>query len=247
MNDNDLHELATPFALDAIEDDERRMFETHLETCGDCLATVDAVRGTLGDLSDETAVAPPAAMRDAVLQRIAQTPQEGPAPTPLPVGEPPFSPDHGDGDADVIPIRRRGRWLGLVTTAAGIAAVFIAAVLVLGGDTTSDVIGAPDARIIQVEAPAGTTASLTFSAERMQAVFTADDLAEPGDDSTYQLWVIAGDVPRPAGTFVPDEDGSVQVLLDETVETGQVIGLTIEPAGGSPAPTGDILVAQPVT
>ncbi len=272
MNDNDLHQLATPFALDAIGDEERRRFEAHLDGCHGCRQTVAAVRETLGDLAEETAVAPPVSMRDSVMQRIARTPQDAApredassgSPTPVPPprqGEtheavpapreavaPPDAPVADDTTGgDVIPLGGRRRWAALVTAAAGIAAVFIAAVLVLGGDTAEDVIAAPDARVIEVEAPAGTTASLTFSPDRMQAVFTADDLADPGDDSTYQLWVIAGDVPRPAGTFVPDDDGSVQVLLDEEVETGQIIGLTIEPEGGSPAPTGDILVAQPVT
>ena len=49
-----------------------------------------------------------------------------------------------------------------------------------------------------------------------------------------------------AGVFRPDSDGGALVLLDGEVRPGLVLGLTIEPAGGSEAPTGDILIAQEV-
>ena len=66
------------------------------------------------------------------------------------------------------------------------------------------------------------------------------------ESETYQLWLIGDEGPKSAGVFQPDSDGGALVLLDGDVRPGLVLGLTIEPAGGSIAPTGEILVAQEV-
>jgi anti-sigma-K factor RskA len=58
---------------------------------------------------------------------------------------------------------------------------------------------------------------------------------------TYQLWLIDESGPVPAGTFVPDSDGTAAVLLEGKAAPGQVVGITVEPSGGSPAPTGEVL------
>ncbi|MGW7790611.1 anti-sigma factor [Streptomyces tricolor] len=75
----DLHSLAAPYALDALEPGERRRFEKHLAGCDRCAAEVrdlaeDAVR-----LAWSTAAPAPAALRDRVLAAVRSTPQE-PAP-----------------------------------------------------------------------------------------------------------------------------------------------------------------------
>jgi anti-sigma-K factor RskA len=66
-----------------------------------------------------------------------------------------------------------------------------------------------------------------------------------GDQQTYELWLIpAGGEPQPAGLFVPSGTGAVEVLVEGPIEPGVTLGLTIEPAGGSSQPTGDILFAE---
>ena len=66
------------------------------------------------------------------------------------------------------------------------------------------------------------------------------------DPPANTIWLIGDDGPVSAGVFQPDADGGALVLLDGAVRPGLVLGLTIEPAGGSVAPTGDILIAQEV-
>ena len=36
MTNQDLHDLAAPYALDALDDDDRRAFEAHLRECEQC-------------------------------------------------------------------------------------------------------------------------------------------------------------------------------------------------------------------
>jgi anti-sigma-K factor RskA len=71
-------------------------------------------------------------------------------------------------------------------------------------------------------------------------------LSSVSEGQTYQLWLIGDEGPVSAGVFQPDSGGGAVVLLDGDVRPGLVLGLTIEPAGGSEAPTGDILIAQEV-
>lgn len=44
--DVDIHALVGPYALDAIDDAERRQFERHIATCDRCWAELTALSGT---------------------------------------------------------------------------------------------------------------------------------------------------------------------------------------------------------
>ena len=64
---------------------------------------------------------------------------------------------------------------------------------------------------------------------------------EPGDDRVYQLWYIDADGATSAGTFAP-ASGDAYVVLDGAFEPGLVVGITVEPEGGSEAPTTEPIV-----
>jgi hypothetical protein len=65
-------------------------------------------------------------------------------------------------------------------------------------------------------------------------------------DRTYELWAISGSTPRPSGLFTVDTRGSGGVRVDPAPEGPRVdvFAVTIEPAGGVPAPTGPIVLAS---
>ncbi|MFJ9246344.1 anti-sigma factor domain-containing protein [Streptomyces sp. NPDC101776] len=72
----DLHSLAAPYALDALEPDERRQFEKHLRGCDRCAEEVRAMAEDAVRLAWSTVAQPPLAMRDRVLAAVRNTPQE---------------------------------------------------------------------------------------------------------------------------------------------------------------------------
>lgn len=72
----DLHSLAAPYALDALEPAERIRFEKHLKACDSCAAEVRALSEDAVRLAWSTAAPAPAAMRDRVLAAVRATPQE---------------------------------------------------------------------------------------------------------------------------------------------------------------------------
>ena len=61
---------------------------------------------------------------------------------------------------------------------------------------------------------------------------------------TYQVWLIDGDAPVSAGLLTVDEEGKglLVVTSDESIGSFNSLGISIEPAGGSIAPTGEIVV-----
>ena len=72
-------------------------------------------------------------------------------------------------------------------------------------------------------------------------MFVATGLATVGADETYELWLIDDEAPIPAGLFVPAE-GLASVPVEGDLGAAVAIAVTIEPEGGSDAPTGDILL-----
>ncbi len=249
-----IHDLAAPFALDALDEKERAGFESHLAGCAECRATVAEMVGTMADLESQDPVVPPDRLRNAVLAEVARTPQlpagsEGERTEPGLVGTGSTGGDRAGSGDNVVGFPNRRSWL-VTSAAAGIAAVVLVAVLVGGvferTDPVDEVLAAADATSSPLESEVVVGARVTFSPELGRAVFTATELPEIAADETYELWLIDDDGPAPAGQFTPGVDGGVAALIDGEVMPGLVVGLTVEPAGGSPAPTGEVLLAGPI-
>ena len=76
------------------------------------------------------------------------------------------------------------------------------------------------------------------------ALVSLHGLALPGSGRTYELWIVpAGAVAQPAGTFLPEEDGTKLLVVSRQLPVGTQIAVTLEPLGGSPQPTSTPLVA----
>jgi hypothetical protein len=77
------------------------------------------------------------------------------------------------------------------------------------------------------------------------------DLPPLPQGKIYQLWAIQGSAPVDAGIFSPDPQGTSSLKVKPLPDPGksvQLFAITIEPAGGSPQPTGEMyLRGAPVT
>ena len=72
-------------------------------------------------------------------------------------------------------------------------------------------------------------------------VFSASKLPPPPPGKTYQVWVVTTDpAPVSAGLIEPDPQGRVDVVFATPPDIAQpkAVAVTLEPAGGMPAPTG---------
>jgi anti-sigma-K factor RskA len=245
---NDVHQLAAAYALDALDDDERSAFEAHLAGCADCTAEVDSFTAAAGLLGGAAAQTPPPSLRDRIMAEVATTRQDDvlrpDAAEPVAAAEPSL----GDTAAPVVSLdvarRRRTRVMAVLGAAAAI--ILVAAVGVVmsnrSGVTTDDVLAASDVQVVTLEGEQGSV-QLAWSHELDRVVVAGDDLAAPGADLVYELWAIVDGTPRPAG-LISHDGGSMSELLDlDDLDDLDVAawGITIEPEGGSEAPTPPIL------
>lgn len=225
----DLHALAAAYALDALDADERRQFEAHYPTCPSCADELAGFRETAALLTVPSLVAPPADLKARVLADIARTPQLPPLVTSLEQ-------------------RRRPPVVTTILAAAvALLLVGLAAVLLTGDGATdaqqqlASLLAAPDAVTVNLAGEGDGTLRVVYSADRDEAILVGSGLTAAGSDQTYQLWTIAGETPASAGVFDPDDDGALDHIVDAPGSSPDAWAVTMEPKGGSPAPTGDIL------
>ncbi|MEU7017221.1 anti-sigma factor [Streptomyces sp. NPDC046385] len=242
----DLHTLAAPYTLNALDPGERGAFEDHLRTCAACRQEVAEFDATAARLAAAVSLAPPATAKAQVMAAIEGVRQL-----------PPRIPTQASAPAFGSALRRKAPVLAL---AAGVAAA------VLGGatvwqtqhiqdlerqarqsqrqlDAVSAVLAAPDARTAHARAANGALTSVVTSDRQNKAVFTAANLPAPGTGKTYQLWLDHNGTMLPAGLI--DHDGTV--ILTGSPTDASAVGLTLEPTGGSPQPTTTplLLIALP--
>ncbi|NJP43273.1 anti-sigma factor [Actinacidiphila epipremni] len=105
------------------------------------------------------------------------------------------------------------------------------------------VLSAPDARLVTAPTSAGGTATAVVSVRQGRLVFTGSGLRPLPASRVYELWFI-GATARPAGTL-PAAPGGTPVLASG-LAAGDRIGVTVEPAGGSSAPTTTPIVLLPL-
>jgi anti-sigma-K factor RskA len=222
----DIHTLSGAYAVDAVDDLERAAFERHLELCPDCREEVRSLRETLVRLADGTAVTPPQGLKQQVMRQIHTTSPARGHPAATPALPRPRSP--------------RAPWL--------VAAVF--ALLAAGAGTVAwdqhraadsagqlaAVAADPDATRTVARATGGGAVSLVVAGQRAALVTSAMPALPAGH--TYQLWVVRATHAASAGLGPAEAAaaGSWSRLVDG-VRPGDVVAVTVEPAGGSAQPT----------
>jgi anti-sigma-K factor RskA len=89
------------------------------------------------------------------------------------------------------------------------------------------------------QAPAAQAIGRAFYSPSRGVLFTANGLPALPGSQVYQLWVVTkSGQPLSAGLLAPDAEGRALVLAEPTPESPAAFAVTVEPAGGVPAPTG---------
>jgi anti-sigma-K factor RskA len=224
LEHRDSSEALGAYALGALPGAEHERVRGHLTGCGQCRAELEGLRAAVDALpASVPQIDPPPELKvrlmeiveaEAELLRAAGEPADKPASTP-----------------------RRWRWplLGPRRTLAlaGAAMVALAAVIVavsVGGGTATRMIQAQLSPSLQA-AHARATLRVTGTSARLQV----SRFPAPPSGHVDELWVKHGaSAPRPAGTFVVSS-GSVDVAGQ--VRKGDLVLVTVEPGGGTAAPT----------
>lgn len=244
----DIHTLTGAYAVDALPDDERRRFERHLGDCQACQQEVAELTATAARLGTAAAESPPPGLRHRVLAAADTVRQEPPATGRRTGGaRPPVAP----------PTSPWVSWLaGAAAAILAIAAVYLAGLsasldhrveqLEAANQRVAEILSSPDATTLTMDGPQGAVGRVVMAPSRGQALFVADGLPPVPEDRIYELWLIAGEQATPAGLVRPDDQGQARHVMEGEMAGVTAIGVTVEPAGGSPQPTSDPVMVTPV-
>jgi anti-sigma-K factor RskA len=255
-DDNEVENLTGAYVLDATSPDERAAVEAEADRS-------QAVRNELTELADTAVllglavepVQPSPQLKQDLMAMLDSTPQLAaeskgdrmPASAAQLAAAP--SPAAFDRPAQA---KARERWftrpVAILTTAAAAAALVLGGVVIANqvadqsfpqsqDDRLAEITAADDVRRLTADVAGGGAATLVWSNELASAALIVDGIAPLPDSKTYQLWYIDENGARPAGLLDVGDSGTSWRVLDGAMGAGDTIGLTVEPAGGSQAPS----------
>ncbi len=239
--DTHVVDLIPAYALDCLDEDEFVRVSEHLTVCAGCQAELRTYQA----VADRLALAvldanPSAALKGQLMRRI--------------------EPAHPKTSS-----KTQISWWGQLTRlmqrstpAWGLAGLILIVALIISNLWLWGQLSRPQAvtepGFMQTIALTGTQVApqaiglLVVSADGEHGTLVVDGLAPLSEQQQYQLWLIQDGQRTSGGVFsVSDEGyGSLWISSPEPLATYSAFGVTIEPAGGSPGPTGDKVLGSPL-
>jgi anti-sigma-K factor RskA len=227
------HDLLPAYALGCLDADEASRVAEHLAGCAQCRADVVVYQSVAGRL----ALGAPDAVPPAELQQQLMA-QIGAAPAP--------------------PARAHASpWRGRSAAMWGVAALVLLVALAASNLWWWQRSARSGARVgpanMQAVAMIGTgrapeaTGTLLITADGEYGTLIVDGLPVLGRGLAYQLWLIRDGQRVSGGVFAVNAEGYgvLEVSSQEPLSGYTGFGVTIEPEGGSPGPTGDRVLGAP--
>lgn len=249
---------AAVYALGALDGEERSEFEEHL--AGGCVACAEAVREHVETLADAARGAPPmippAHVKADLMRRVAAGAASRPAPRRRRLLR--------------WTVASAAAVVGVSAFVAGfVASRYEARIGLMARETARvradlhrqdaelrDRLAVSQGVIDLLRDPAAQVVALRGSGPSAQAwgrlvwheakggYLLVANVPAPPPDKVYELWTISGGQPRPAGVFTVDTSGRATHPVAPTRAPVDVFAVTLEPAGGVPAPTGPVVLAS---
>jgi anti-sigma-K factor RskA len=218
------------YALGCLDEEERRQVETHLPGCPACQAELRAFQQVTEELPLAAgAASPPRRLKQAILHKASSQAR----------------PSQKAGILERI--RRLARSARPVWTAVSVLLIIGLAISTFAFWRQAQ--NPPAAslehfRVVNLTSPAKTpdvTAILIISENGKFGTLVTDGLGLLGKEQQYQLWLIKNGNRTSGGVFSVNEGGYAAMEIHSGVPLSDFdsFGVTIEPAGGSPAPTGE--------
>ena len=260
MTHDQVSELLGAFALDAVDRDEYEQIEAHLSECPRCRAEVDAHREVAAALGNS--VEPlPEGLWESIAGRLPARPDDAAPPMPVLVRDGAPGGDTATRAFRAPRAARTGRsGRTRLFTVASIAVAAAAVAIVLGVNLVHD-----DHQITQLRNAVGTSAHTAVQAALDTPGRKVVNVVTPGhrelaefvvvpdgrgylvkshlpalpSDETYQLWGVFDR--RPISLGLLGQSPQQATFTSAGPRSPTALALTVEPAGGSVAPTGSML------
>jgi anti-sigma-K factor RskA len=245
-------ELAEIYALDAVTGEERDAIEEYIRAASEpereaFHERVRQARETLA-MTFTAEEEPPADLFDRITAQLPGTLNTG-------RGEPQTQPQAMDelaaarGRRDVR--RRTGgmrNWIIGVAAAAFIAlgGVGVGAYIANQNDPLRQVLEAQDVRQATVDVSGGGTATVTIAPSKDALVVRMKDVPAPPPGKVYQMWLIPKDGSTPVSQGLMDEEALSKPAVVKGIGSAAALGITVEPAGGSEAPSLPTVASAPL-
>jgi anti-sigma-K factor RskA len=261
-----IRDHAAAYALGALKPEERAAVEAHARACPACareLAELEQVTARLA-LSLPQHEPPPAVLERVVAAARADggTEGQGDRDTGRQSEQIPPSPRPS------VPSSRQPRWLSLGALAAALAALVWGATLQvqLGAtqrqlaetngqlerlrgaySTVVEVLASPTTRerdLLPREGAPAARGKVWVDPASGRGMMMARDLPPLPEGHTYQVWLSSPQGRQSAGFLRPYDDGVYYIVLQapDKLTDFNSLGVTREPLGGSPAPTGPRII-----
>jgi anti-sigma-K factor RskA len=234
MPEDHVFDLLPGYTLDSLDEDELRQVTRHLPNCATCQKELSSYQDMVSQM---TAVLPgqnpPPALKGKVLRRVTGVLED----------ETPARPNL----LDMLRALMRGQ-AGLVF--GGIALLLV---IILGvnnfllwrqmNDIRAHLPG-ENVRIIRMNgtknAPQAVGYVMVFKDE-LYGSLTVENAPVLDAKHQYQIWLVKDGKRTSGGVFSVNEEGygTLQVTSGQPLDTYQSFGITVEPTGGSPGPTGE--------
>ncbi len=253
--DSRIEKLLPFYALDALSDEERELVESYV-------AEHPEVRKQISDLQfatdvlpySVTPVEPQRRLKDALMARVAVD-QRSSAPNQVP------SPRVMRGDQIL-----RTFTLGIATLAIVWVMILNSQITRLRKEVSvlGEALVAQSNSIEQINAklpqtPVSAAMTISLKGTKVQPQAQGQLIADPKSESavlvitglgqleagkTYQVWLIDASGPKSAGLLTVNANGQSVIIVtsDSQIGSFKSLGISVEPAGGSSKPTGDIVV-----
>ncbi len=215
------------YALGILGDAETEWVEAHLADCASCTAELYAYQETVGLLGHAV---PEMQAPEALKEKVMAQARQAAAKPAQKVKQSPWRPRAIAG-----------------TPGFSVASVAVILLLVISNLVLLNQVRSLRANAFGVinlaaeEVMPAARGMVIVSADGRYGTLVASNLDELDESQQYQLWLIKGDQRTSGGVFSVSQSGytAFQVYSREPLDSFDAFGITIEPYGGSPGPTGD--------
>lgn len=234
---HDFEELIAAYALDALAPEEQRQVEVHLQDCETCQGILASYQGvTEALLFAPGPKAPPRQLRARLLKQINQRSET----------------HQWRSVIRRVPATAFGLALGLIILVAINIGFLLQTQRLLNqgqdmaaqqraGQTAMAIASYPSSQVASIEED-GLRGTFVYDPDLPVGVMYVWGLQPPSEDQAYQAWLIDSQGQRLSGGLLTfsEDPGFGWLLIEAPTTMSEFIslGVTLEPAGGSPAPTG---------
>ncbi|MCB0008659.1 MAG: anti-sigma factor [Anaerolineales bacterium] len=220
LTHDEIREILPDYALSLLDQSERAQVVAHLAGCPSCRAELADYTTVVDKLPLAAPIVDPSpALKARLRQRIA------PAPQPAAVS----------WWERLFGRSAPARWQPVLALAALVLLMSAVVIWQLAGrDANSQITLSP------TEVAPAASGLINITADGRTATLAVTGLPELPADQQYQLWLIVDGQRQSGAIFSVDEGGGATVPIDAARPLAEygAFGITVEPAGGSPGPTG---------